>query len=60
MLAPGTQGDYINAVCRLDTALDAHDLLSHLQVIEARTGTRSAKSAGPLAPWTWTCCFTAS
>jgi 2-amino-4-hydroxy-6-hydroxymethyldihydropteridine diphosphokinase len=30
--------DYLNAVARLDTRLDAHDLLAALQAIEARFG----------------------
>ncbi|MBL8379989.1 MAG: 2-amino-4-hydroxy-6-hydroxymethyldihydropteridine diphosphokinase [Burkholderiales bacterium] len=30
--------DFINAVAALDTALDAQDLLAHLQTIEARHG----------------------
>lgn len=35
-IGPGTQGNYVNAVIAIDTSLNAHDLLSALQAIEAR------------------------
>jgi 2-amino-4-hydroxy-6-hydroxymethyldihydropteridine diphosphokinase len=37
-IGPGVQGDYINAVVKIETQLPPNDLLSALQVIEQRHG----------------------
>jgi len=37
-VGPGIQPDYINAVAQLHTALEPEDLLTQLQLIEARQG----------------------
>ncbi|RPH46258.1 MAG: 2-amino-4-hydroxy-6-hydroxymethyldihydropteridine diphosphokinase [Burkholderiales bacterium] len=42
-----TGPDYLNAVARLDTLLDAHDLLAALQAIEARFGRERAYRNAP-------------
>jgi len=39
--------DYLNAVARLDTRLDAHDLLAALQAIEGRFGRERAYRNAP-------------
>jgi 2-amino-4-hydroxy-6-hydroxymethyldihydropteridine diphosphokinase len=39
--------DYLNAVARLDTRLDAHELLAALQAIEARFGRERAYRNAP-------------
>jgi 2-amino-4-hydroxy-6-hydroxymethyldihydropteridine diphosphokinase len=42
-----TGPDYLNAVARLDTLLDAHELLAALQAIEARFGRERAYRNAP-------------
>ena len=37
-VGPGEQRDYINGVVAIETRLDAHDLLDHLQLIEQQAG----------------------
>ncbi len=47
-LCPPTQPDYINAVVEVNTGLTAHQLLTHLQLIEkARGRTRTTARFGP-------------
>lgn len=46
-MGPQDQPDYINAVVRLDTRLDARDLLNELQAIEQRAGRERAVKWGP-------------
>lgn len=46
-MGPPNQPDYLNAVARLETSLDAFELLAQLQRIERAQGrSRSARSAG--------------
>ena len=44
---PVEQPDFVNAVAQLETALDAAQLLRHLQSIEHRHGRRPAERWGP-------------
>lgn len=47
-VGPQSQPDYINAACRLDTELGAHELLEQLQAIEYRHGRlREGEQWGP-------------
>lgn len=47
-MGPAEQPDYVNAVARLQTGLDAHELLDGLQRIETRAGRdRSGERWGP-------------
>ena len=47
-MGPPDQPDYVNAVVRLDTRLDPHALLKHLQSIECAQGrTRDGIRWGP-------------
>jgi 2-amino-4-hydroxy-6-hydroxymethyldihydropteridine diphosphokinase len=46
-LGPPGQPDYLNAVACIETDLDAHTLLSHLQAIERQQGRQRQQHWGP-------------
>lgn len=46
-IGPGEQGDYVNAAATLDTELEAQQLLSLLQNIEAEFGRQRREHWGP-------------
>lgn len=52
--------DFINLVVGFTTTLGVRAVLARLHAIEARCGRNGVRRAGRRAPWTWTCCSTAT